>query len=129
MRYKLWSKKEKKFIEKGWIVFPDGRPFWITYGEIDAEVYMKDHVLIKSTGIKNIDNIEIYEGDILKCELYNGEYENYVIVWDEEEAGFDALNEDKSNFMLPSIWTVSEIIGNIHENPELFHSDKKEKIK
>ena len=127
MQYKLWSKKEKKFIENGWIVFPDGRPFWITYGEIDAEVYMKDHVLIKSTGIKNIDNIEIYEGDILKCKLYNGEYENYVIVWDEEEAGFDALNEDKSNFMLPSIWTVSEIIGNIHENPELFYSDKGKK--
>ncbi len=127
MQYKLWSKKEKKFIKNGWIVFPDGRPFWITYGEIDAGVYMKDHVLIKSTGIKNIDNIEIYEGDILKCKLYNGEYENYVIVWDEEEAGFDALNEDKSNFMLPSIWTVSEIIGNIHENPELFYSDKGKK--
>lgn len=71
------------------------------------------------TGCKDANGNEIYEGDILKCKLYNGDYENYVIVWDEEDACFDAFNKDKSNFMVTSIWTASEIIGNIYENPEL----------
>ncbi len=71
------------------------------------------------TEIKDINGTEIYEGDILKCKLYNGDYENYVIVWDEEDACFDAFNKDKSNFMVTSIWTASEIIGNRYENPEL----------
>lgn len=127
MQYKLWSKEDKKFENNGWIMYPDGTLYWTEYGEIIGSVWMEDYTLIKSTEIKDINGTEIYEGDILKCKLYNGEYENYVIVWDEEEAGFDALNEDKSNFMLPCIWTVSEIIGNIHENPELFYSDKRKK--
>ena len=71
------------------------------------------------TGIKDVHGKEIYEGDILKCKLYNGDYENYVIVWDEEDACFDAFNKDKIIFMVTSIWTASEIIGNIYENPEL----------
>lgn len=119
MKYKLWSKKEKKFIEDGWIIYPDGKPYWITYGEIDAGIWMEDYILIKSTGIKDIDDTDIYEGDILKCKLHNGNYENYVVTWDEEDASFDALNKNKNNFMTPSIWTVSEILGNIYENPEL----------
>lgn len=119
MKYKLWSKKEKKFIEDGWIIYPDGKPYWITYGEIDAGIWMEDYILIKSTGIKDIDDTDIYEGNILKCKLHNGNYENYVVTWDEEDASFDALNKNKNNFMTPSIWTVSEILGNIYENPEL----------
>lgn len=119
MKYKLWSKKEKKFIEDGWIIYPDGKLYWITYGEIDAGIWMEDYILIKSTGIKDIDGTDIYEGDILKCKLHNGNYENYVVTWDEEDASFDALNKNKNNFMTPSIWTVSEILGNIYENPEL----------
>lgn len=71
------------------------------------------------TGCKDANGNEIYEGDILKCKLYNGEYENCVIVWDEEYACFDALNSDKSIFMSPNRWHEFEIIGNVYENKEL----------
>ena len=80
---------------------------------------MEDYVLTKSTEIKDVNDVEIHEGDILKCKLHDGRYENYEIVWDKEGACFDALNKDKSNFMSPNVWRESEIVGNIFENPEL----------
>ena len=119
MKYKLWSKEDKKFENNGWIMYPDETLYWTEYGEIIGGVWMEDYTLIKSTEIKDINGTEIYEGDILKCKLYNGKYENYEIVWDEKNASFDALNKDKSNFMSPNIWRKSEIIGNKFENPEL----------
>ena len=81
--------------------------------------YLSDIELIQYTNINDYEGKEIYEGDILKCKLSTGKYENYLVVWDKEGACFDALNSDKSNFISPSIWHEFEIIGNIYENPEL----------
>jgi len=119
MKYKLWCKYKKEFLEKGWVINPEGEVLWIEYGEIVCGSNMKNYVLLKNTGIKDIKGKEIYEGDILKCKLHNKKYENYLIVWNKEDAGFDALNKDKSNFMSPIIWNKFEVIGNIFPNPEL----------
>lgn len=119
MRYRLWSKRNKKFEDNCWIIYPDGKLYWTEYGELIGGVWMEDYVLTKSTEIKDVNDVEIHEGDILKCKLHDGRYENYEIVWDKEGACFDALNKDKSNFMSPNVWRESEIVGNIFENPEL----------
>lgn len=71
------------------------------------------------TGKKDKNGNNIYEGDILKCKLHSGKYENYLVSWNFEEASFEALNHDESNFMSPSIWNEFEVIGNITDNPEL----------
>ena len=122
IKFRIWDKEGSKMINGNDFTFDEYIPINYMFNDSNRFIFMQ------WTGFTDKNGTEIYEGDILKCKLYNGEYENYVIVWDEEEAGFDALNEDKNNFMLPSIWTVSKIIGNIHENPELFYSDKREKI-
>lgn len=104
-------------------VFIDGSSnAYVTAGTREVFIVDKESVG-QYTGCKDANGNEIYEGDILKCKLYNGDYENYVIVWDEKDACFDALNKDKNNFMATSIWTVSEIIGNIYENKELLEED------
>lgn len=101
------------------VVFIDGSSnAYVTAGTREVFIVDKESAG-QYTGCKDANGNEIYEGDILKCKLYNGDYENYVIVWDEKDACFDALNKDKNNFMATSIWTVSEIIGNIYENKEL----------
>ncbi len=120
----------------------DGR--WI-YGDLWHRPYAKDCVTIVSfmedtgttgglevipetvgqyTGLKDKNGVEVYEGDILKVKMHFNEYENYEIVWDSHSASFDALNVNKSNFIIPEYWRNCEVIGNIHDNPELLEVEE-----
>ena len=91
------------------------------YGNVEEifDVYLNEVELMQYTGLKDKNGKEIYEGDILDVILHNGEHENFLIQWDEREAGFEAYNRDRSNYILSYIWDECEVIGNIFENPEL----------
>lgn len=68
------------------------------------------------TGLKDKDEEELYEGDIIE----NEQKERWVIVW--EGTGFCvALEGDKKYILAPNeFWFKSyRKIGNIYENPEL----------
>lgn len=69
------------------------------------------------SGVYTIGNKEIYEGDIIK--FYNKMWE---VVCDYEDAHlFYLMNiEDLSEVKQMSKFTRGEVIGNIHDNPELF---------
>jgi uncharacterized phage protein (TIGR01671 family) len=74
-----------------------------------------DSPLMQYTGIKDKNGVEIYEGDILKWNAKEWGCEfNEVVEWD-----FDLLNARKYDW---AEWC--EVIGNIHENPELLEADK-----
>lgn len=71
--------------------------------------------LMQFTGLHDKNGKEIYEGDILKSSPYSiGAvlFRNGVFLSEE--------NRDGEPFCYPAFhFSISEIIGNIHENPEL----------
>lgn len=115
IKFRVWDKEEKRFW---YFTLEDVLKRNMNYrGSWDEKILKGEKQ--RYVGLKDKNRKEIYEGDILKCKLHNGKYENYTIVWNEKDACFDALNKDKSNFMLATIWRISEVIGNIYENEDL----------
>lgn len=122
-KFRAWLKKEQKmdnyidhisWLEDELYCIGDG----ITY-MVSAE----DLVLMQSTGLKDKNGKEIFEGDILACKT-DDEVINLNIFWDEEHALF-MFESKKYNEQEPLAELVEnntypfEIIGNIYENPEL----------
>ena len=122
-KFRAWLKKEQKmdnyidhisWLEDELYCIGDG----ITY-MVSAE----DLVLMQSTGLKDKNGKEIFEGDILACKT-DDEVIHLNIFWDEEHALF-MFESKKYNEQEPLAELVEnntypfEIIGNIYENPEL----------
>lgn len=84
--------------------------------------------LMQSTGLKDKNGKEIFEGDILACKT-DDEVINVNVFWDEEHALF-MFESKKYNEQEPLAELVEnntypfEIIGNIYENPELLEAIK-----
>ena len=93
---------------------PDGD---FDFEQIDAE-------LIQYTGLKDKKGIEIYEGDIVKCN--NGHIG--VIEFEEHDCCFNVTDYYCSSNDYPTMAFIEgqpfEVIGNIYENPELLKDNQ-----
>ena len=89
---------------------------------IDKERYE----LMQYTGLRDKNDTEIYEGDILKSTANGANcLDIFQVVWLESRASFRlkhiyVLNQDDSaTFGMTTVKDSFEIIGNIYQNPEL----------
>ena len=79
------------------------------------------------TGLKDRDGVEIYEGDVLR-NIDNQLVDKipFKVVWDEYYVAWfwwSALGEAVTDHFYQSIASDCEVIGNIHENPELMEKE------
>ena len=74
---------------------------------------------MQSTTLKDKNNVEIYEGDIVKNEYA----ETYVVKW--LDAGFYLEERYNGGFDYSELHfgNNKEVIGNIYENPELLEGE------
>ena len=111
--------------------FRIGREGEVVYGKFNQSdnniEYTPNHfimldtvwTLMQATGLKDNNNKDIYEGDILKRKTSTP----YVVEYNEDYAIFMAQQhykrEKKFWIYLHALATNCEIIGNIYETPEL----------
>lgn len=98
-----------------------------TYIENDDDEYqVRSETVGQLTPKQDLNGDNIYEDDLLKFDDPNYRAEAhtkpYLVVFDEDTADFDSVNS--MNFMSPVVWQHMEIVGNKHNNPELFEACK-----
>ena len=115
IRFRAWDKKEKRFWSQEEMKKIGG--FYYNFGlDPDPEKFE----LVEFTGLKDRNNKEIYEGDILRIPTSNydpseGEspYELLEVIWN--RSGWYSAQYELADYENAGI----EIIGNIYSNPEL----------
>ena len=125
-KFRAWDKRFSEFVED-FFVSEDGKIYKKStdtgYGIAISKETSDKVILMQSTGLKDKNGKDIFEGDILGCKT-DDEVINLNIFWDEEHALF-MFESKKYNEQEPLAELVEnntypfEIIGNIYENPEL----------
>lgn len=111
------------YIQCGYKDFQTG--ILIPIDNTKRSVYMGGCETMESTGLKDKNGKEIYEGDIIGLVDSQGDLVKHEIKWDTEDyAAFIGINIGYPTLKstLRQTWLNEcgfEIIGNIYENPEL----------
>ena len=131
IKFRAWDKKKND-----WFNECDGDLYIELNGNINfgwnGEVmddYTDRIILMQYIGLKDVNNVEIFEGDIVKRTYLDGMFGRTHIgevVYDKEYARYvirkpqkytEPKTEDIRNTLSDRI--TYEVIGNIHNNPEL----------
>ena len=124
-RFRAWHKTREELGEVERIRFDDEgnvSTVLVIGKSFGANIYIDKIELMQSTGLKDKNGQEIFEGDILgtKDGLLNGvvEYRSDLGMWTNSLIKYNNFER------LCNVATSREIIGNIYENPELLEDGK-----
>ncbi|MCV3204953.1 YopX family protein [Enterococcus faecium] len=123
-KFRAWDKRENTMRDVAVLLFTKGGKvnsieYWKTPSELKS-YHVRNLVLMQSTGLKDKNGVEIFEGDLVEHDdNLNGDWETFEaceVVYDKDYAQF-CFKWDAGNFLTD--YRNLNVIGNIYENPEL----------
>lgn len=127
-RFRAWDKYHEIMVI---IISIDFERKIVYVGREDGdrwEIHFDNLIFLQSTGLKDKNGVEIFEGDIVKVSVHNGfdYYDNEVCVVRKSRFHSGLVCINPNNDMEYRIFNQDvledyqyEVIGNIYENPEL----------
>ena len=109
IKFRAWVKSEKAMIQHREVIERAHLQFNDSLNNTD--------IVMQYTGLKDKNNVEIFEGDLLHCPSIELAY--YKVVFD--NGCFELYHRLSRWGLLSRLYelTEPEVIGNIYENPEL----------
>lgn len=128
LKFRVWDKKLKLLGNVSYIDF-DSKKMIYRNGFVNCYVNFEDVEIMQSTGLKDKNGKEIFEGDIINCGyLFNGSPFDELDEYEEEKGvvkfvncGFNIKFKNDTNLFIDIMESCEdiEVIGNIYENKEL----------
>lgn len=133
IKFRAWDKMNKKMLKVVEIDFFRRKMYFTIDNKYYGECSLDDVILMQYTGLKDKNNKEIYEGDILSIEIKDKTIKGKIIAsgntvveykdckfgvvwgWHRDFTGLDGFYN-----------TTFEVIGNVYEDPKLLQEDKHE---
>ncbi len=129
IKFRAWDSKND--IMRDWDYIRTEWTLTILNGDHNTEI-------MQYTGLKDKNSKEVFEGDVFEWRPKKGDtciQSNFdplplrkVVYWNTEDAEWNMKNYEMEpchsgfTFSKKNLETMAEIIGNIHENPELLKS-------
>lgn len=137
-KFRAWDKLNKRFVKiSDFYLDTDG-----SIKEIGTELLdfgndpsFDSVVLMQSTGLKDKNGVEIFEGDVVKVSDGSNEEDSYISVvknyagegypaFDIEAPGSWYYESNVLSTIMGGDYETIEVIGNVWENPELLEGAK-----
>lgn len=135
INFRAWSGSKKAMYRV--LGYSDKEQCFFVQGKGRGKAPLADIVLMQYTGLKDKNGTKIYEGDLIRID---GKYKPgiYKVIWDDYRVAWWGQNirlefrereMEDDFFQLLGAWQgeISEVIGNVYENPEIedmFNPDK-----
>lgn len=132
IKFRAWDKTENKMarnVEE--LLFNSKGLYGVVLNHMGFEFRrrLKDVILEQYTGLKDKNGKEIYEGDIIRTHFsfsHEVVQEPFIIQWNKDKAMFEGVKQNpeqneylRSFSFFPEQRFIYEVIGNVHDDPEL----------
>ncbi|HAP5385859.1 YopX family protein [Enterococcus faecalis] len=122
-KFRAWDKRENTMRDVAVLHFTKGgKVNSIEYWKIPSELksyHVRNLVLMQSTGLKDKNGVEIFEGDVLYYIPFESHINDSIVVFEKGSFCKKMLRNGK----LTSVKFIDseeyEVIGNVWDNPEL----------
>lgn len=118
--FRAWSIKKRKWLDIDTLYCANGKICGVVCGGVVYDV--EDVALEQDTGLEDKNGKEIYDGDITQTQYMNAKG---WVVWSNGAWDIRLLKDTLVElFLAEEVGVGCEVIGNIHENPELLGGEE-----
>ncbi|EGO5058298.1 hypothetical protein H7564_000193 [Enterococcus faecalis] len=138
-KFRAWDKRENTMRDVAVLHFTKGGKvnsieYWKTPSELKS-YHVRNLVLMQSTGLKDKNGVEIFEGDVVKVTDGESEEDSYIsIVKNYSNEGYPAFDIEypptyhyDSNVLsaiMCNVFETIEVIGNVYEDGDLLNDSE-----